>query len=417
MDISKYIAQKTFTAFNKSLIRNIIRISIINIALSLAVMIVAAATFEGFQKQIAQKVFGFWGHIHITNIQVNRSIEPIPLDDAGKYQRMIQDADFSSIGLDKSSIRDIEKFVILPGLVDHNNLFQGMFLKGVDPHFDWQYMEQFIKSGSIPQFEDSVFSRSILLSEQSAKKLDITTGGSLIAHFIINGNQIKRKLKVCGIYRTGLEEYDQKFALVDIRLLQGVLQWTPEQVTGLELFSNRLSDVEKINEFIYNEILPTEIYSETIRSKYPNIFEWLSLQDINKRFILGLILLVCIINMATTLLILILERTHMIGILSTLGLGQWNQRKIFIRYGVKLLVKGMLYGNIIGLGLCFIQWKWKFIKLSEADYYLDHAPISFNPTLLIFLNLVFFITITISLLVPSYFVSKIRPVNALKFRA
>ena len=239
----------------------------------------------------------------------------------------------------------------------------------------------------------------------------------MIAHFIINGNQIKRKLKVCGIYRTGLEEYDQKFALVDMRLLQGVLQWTPEQVTGLELFSNRLSDVEKINEFIYNEILPTEIYSETIRSKYPNIFEWLSLQDINKRFILGLILLVCIINMATTLLILILERTHMIGILSTLGLGQWNQRKIFIRYGVKLLVKGMLYGNIIGLGLCFIQWKWKFIKLSEADYYLDHAPISFNPTLLIFLNLVFFITITISLLVPSYFVSKIRPVNALKFRA
>ena len=141
-----------------------------------------------------------------------------------------------------------------------------------------------------------MFSRSILLSEQSAKKLDITTGGSLIAHFIINGNQIKRKLKVCGIYRTGLEEYDQKFALVDMRLLQGVLQWTPEQVTGLELFSNRLSDVEKINEFIYNEILPTEIYSETIRSKYPNIFEWLSLQDINKRFILGLILLVCIGN-------------------------------------------------------------------------------------------------------------------------
>lgn len=199
-------------------------------------------------------------------------------------------------------------------------------------------------------------------------------------------------------------------------MLQQVLQWEPAEVTGIEVFAKDIQLVSELNDFLYEEILPSNLYSETIRDKFPNIFEWLSLQDINKRFIIGLILLVCIINMSTTLLILILERTHMIGLLSALGMRSWDQRKVFVRYGVRILTQGMLYGNLIGIGLCLIQWKYKFIKLSEADYYLDHAPVSLNPWTWLIVNVIFFVVISSSLLIPSYLVARIKPVNALKFR-
>ena len=174
--------------------------------------------------------------------------------------------------------------------------------------------------------------------------------------------------------------------------------------------------MDTISNYLYNEILPSSVYSESIRNKFPHIFEWLSLQDINKYFILGLIMLVCIINMSTTLLILIMSRTTMIGILTSLGMNTWEQRKIFIRYGIRILIKGIMIGNLIGIGLCLLQYHFKFIRLSEADYYLDHAPISLNPYIIIIVNAVFFVVICINLLLPSYLVSKVNPVKALKFR-
>lgn len=388
----------------------------ISTALSLSVVIVSSSVFEGFQKLIAQKVFGFWGHIHITDMQVNRSIEPYAIKHSDSIKALIKNADFSSADLSSDVIRKLESFVVLPAIVGIDAQYDGLFLKGIEADFDWAFLGQFLKSGRLPELSDSLFSRDILISEQTALKLSLKPDQSILANFVIDGKQIKRKLKVCGTYRTGLEEYDRKFALVDIRMLQQVLQWSPDEVTAIEVFAQDIQEVSALNIFLYEEILPSNLYSETIREKFPNIFEWLSLQDINKRFIIGLILLVCIINMSTTLLILILERTHMIGLLSALGMSSWDQRKVFVRYGIKILTKGMLFGNIIGIGLCLIQWKWKLIKLSEADYYLDHAPVSLNPWTWLVVNLIFFVVISASLLIPSYLVAKIKPVNALKFR-
>jgi len=388
----------------------------ISTALSLSVVIVSSSVFEGFQKLIAQKVFGFWGHIHITDMQVNRSIEPYAIKHSDSIKALIKNADFSSADLSSDVIRKLESFVVLPAIVGIDAQYDGLFLKGIEADFDWAFLGQFLKSGRLPVLSDSLFSRDILISEQTALKLSLKPDQSILANFVIDGKQIKRKLKVCGTYRTGLEEYDRKFALVDIRMLQQVLQWSPDEVTAIEVFAQDIQEVSALNMFLYEEILPSNLYSETIREKFPNIFEWLSLQDINKRFIIGLILLVCIINMSTTLLILILERTHMIGLLSALGMRSWDQRKVFVRYGIKILTKGMLFGNIIGIGLCLIQWKWKLIKLSEADYYLDHAPVSLNPWTWLVVNLIFFVVISASLLIPSYLVAKIKPVNALKFR-
>ena len=416
MNVSKFIASRTYGSFRSSLIRNIIRISIISTSLSVCVMIVAGSVFEGFKSQIAAKVFGFWGHIHVTDLQVSRSIEPFQIRNADSVLQLIKTADFSRIGLSQDCITKMEPFVVLPAILSGNRGNEGVFLKGIPEHFDPGFMMSALKSGSWLDFKDSLFSRGVLISEQTTRKADLKAGDPLIGHFVLDGRIVKRKLTVAGTYRTGLEEYDRKFALVDIRLLQNLLGWKADEVTGIELFVKNIGDAGRINTFLYEEILPSNLYSETIRDKFPNIFEWLALQDINRSFILGLILLVCIINMVTTLLILILERTHMIGLLSALGMDTWSQRKIFIRYGVRILFQGILIGNLAGIGLCLIQWKWKIIKLSEADYYLDHAPVALNPFVWLVLSLIFFLVISISLLVPSWLVSRLKPVNALKFR-
>ncbi|MBK9272105.1 MAG: ABC transporter permease [Saprospiraceae bacterium] len=416
MDVSRFIAQKTYGSFSRSLIRNIIRISIISTALSMAVMIVAGSVFEGFKSQIASKVFGFWGHIHVTDLQVSRSIEPFLISNSDSIVDLINRADYKSIGLREDAVSETERFVVLPAIIGNHQGQEGLFLKGVDPEFNPSFAKEFLKDGQWLDFADSLFSRDVLISEQSALKAKINVGDAVIGHFVLDGKMIKRKLKVTGIYRTGLEEYDRKFAIVDIRLLQDLLGWKPDEVTGIEIFVKNLSQASVISQYLYEEVLPSNLYCETIREKFPNIFEWLALQDINRSFILGLILLVCIINMVTTTLILILERTQMIGLLSALGMDLWNQRKIFIRYGIQIVFKGILSGMVIGIAICLIQWKWKLIKLSEADYYLDHAPVALNPITWFILALVFFITITASLLIPSWLVSRIRPVNALRFR-
>ncbi|HNC36866.1 MAG TPA: FtsX-like permease family protein [Saprospiraceae bacterium] len=416
MNVSRFISSKTYSAFRQSLIRNIITISIVTTALSMTVMIVASSVFEGFQQQIAAKVFGFWGHIHITDVQSNRSIEAIPLQESGKIIDAIKSADYQSNGFNNNPVEAVHRFAVLPAISSHSNQYEGIFIKGVDKDFNWEFMHRFIKSGEVISFEDTVFSRDIILSQQIADKLNIECGEELVMHFFLDNKHIQRKLKLSGVYRTGLEEYDKKFAIADIRLIQQLMGWKPDQVTGLELFVKNLGQADLVNDFLYHEILPNSSYSETIRKKFPNIFEWLSLQDINKRFILGIILLVCIINMSTTILILIMSRTQMIGVLSSLGMTRWDQRNIFIRYGINILTRGILLGNLIGLSICLLQYKYKFIRLSEADYYLDHAPISLNPILIITVNVVFFIIVAINLLIPSWLVSKVDPVKALRFR-
>ena len=224
-----------------------------------------------------------------------------------------------------------------------------------------------------------------------------------------------RKLKVCGIYKTGLEEYDSKFAFVDMRLLQTLLGWDKNQITGIELYVSNIAEAERISDQIYSEILPSQLYSETIMSKYPNIFEWLALQDINKIFILGLVLLVCIINMSTMLLVLILERTYMIGVLTAIGMPFQRQRKIFLYYAGYIIIRGMFIGNLIGLGIAVIQFKTKIFKLSEADYYLSYVPVAMDPIPIILLNVAFFIIILLVMLIPSWIVNRIKPVDAIKF--
>lgn len=414
MNVEQFISARSFSSFSKTFTKSIIYIAIVAVALSLAVILLSHSIFTGFQRSIQDKIFGFWGHIHITDIGVNRSIEPIPMQKNDSLIQAIAQYPYSEI----KSVKTIEKwdpFVILPGIAQKESLASGLFFKGVDDSFHWDFLKDFIKKGSVIQMRDSGYSRDILLSEQISTQIKADTGMSITVSLVREGQIVKRKLKVCGIYKTGLEEYDSKFAIVDIRLLQTLLGWDKNQITGIELFVSNIAEAEIISDQIYSEILPSQLYSETIRSKYPNIFEWLALQDINKIFILGLVLLVCIINMSTMLLVLILERTYMIGVLTAIGMPFQRQRKIFLYYAGYIIIRGMLIGNLIGLGIAVIQFKTKIFKLSEADYYLSYVPVAMDPLPIILINVAFFVIILLVMLIPSWIVSRIKPVEAIKF--
>ncbi len=414
MNLTQFIASRSYNSFKKSFTKSIIRLSIAATALSLAVMIISQSIFNGFQKEIAKKVFGFWGHIHITDIASNRSIEPITIHINDSLRNAILQ---SGLLLQQPDlIHHIQSFIIYPSIITGKENNEGLFIKGIGRDFDWGFFKHFLIDGNTIELPDSGYSRTIMIAEETANRLNIEVGKSLILNFFINNELIKRKVTVGGIYNTGLAEYDRKFALVDINLLRNVLKKEPDEVSGIEVFCDDVLHSEVANNLLYEKILPAQWYSETIRERFPNIFEWLSLQDLNKVFILSLILAVCIINMSTTLMILILERTHMIGVLSVLGLSKWRQRKIFIFYASRILFWSLFIGNILGMGLCYLQYHFKLIKLSEADYYLSYAPVDLNWGPVLALNCGVFVLILLCLLLPSWLVNSIKPVSALKFR-
>lgn len=382
-------------------------------SLSLAVMIISQSIFNGFQKEIARKVFGFWGHIQIADMRVSRGIEPFMIQISDTLKNSIYQIKLP--GEKEPAILHIQSFVVFPTIVASKTEIEGLFLKGVGDDFDWSFFSGFLTKGRIINSNDSL-NREIVISEQTASRLKVDTGQNIILNFIIDEVPVKRKLKIVGIYNTGLVEYDLKWALVDKSILQKLLRKNSNEFTGLELFCNNILEADQIKNYLDEEILPSKWYSETIRVKFPNIFEWLSLQNVNKNFILILILAVCIINMSTTTMILIFERTRMIGMLTVLGMKRWAQQKIFMRYAARILFNSILIGNAIGYGLCLLQDKFKLIKLSEDKYYLSYAPVDLSLLPVIFLNIFFFILILVFLMLPTLIVQSIRPVQALKFR-
>jgi lipoprotein-releasing system permease protein len=246
--------------------------------------------------------------------------------------------------------------------------------------------------------------------------LQVGVGDKFVVHFVKERDQLRRLFQVCGIYKTGLEEYDRKFALCDIRQVQNLLGWDKNQVAGFELWLDDLRDLDLYNQYIYDEVLPPELLSVSIRDKFPSIFEWLELQDYNEVVILALMLAVAIINMITALLVLVLERTNMIGILKALGAGNGRIRQVFIYHAAVITLLGMFWGNLIGLGFCFLQDKFRFIQLNEADYYLSYAPVKINWLAVASINVGTLAITLLFLLLPSLVVSSITPVRAIRFK-
>lgn len=432
MNFPFFIAKKVAQSGEKSLSLLIIRIAVVAVALSVAVMIIATALIAGFKKEITSKIFGFWGHIHITDTDINRSLlEVYPIDKNQDFypsldtigpMEYIERKEWNGKEFDiprktKGGVRHIQVFALKPGIIKSKTEMEGIILKGIGKDFDWGFMEQYILEGEPITLEDSTMSREILISQQTADRVRVGVGDRFEVHFIEkSGESLTRRFEVKGIYKTGLEEYDRKFALVDIRQIQRLLKWSPDEISGFEVFIDDVDDLIPITEYIYFEVLPNELYADPIREKLPEIFDWLDLQDINEVVILALMVIVAIINMITALLILILERTNMIGTLKALGSSNWNIRKIFLIHAAYIIVVGLFWGNLVGIGLCVLQDQFELIKLSEANYYLSVAPIHLNFWTILVLNVGTLILTILFLILPSYLVTKISPVKAIRFK-
>ncbi len=431
MDFSFFVAQRVATSSQRSFARLIIRIAVIAVALSMTVMVVATALISGFKQEIADKIFGFWGHIHITNPSIDQDLlESFPVSTDQPFYPELENIESITypaytefMGREslqqlqtRGGISHIQTYALRPGIIKANDEIEGIILKGIGSDFNWSFLSEYLVEGDTIDVATDTISREILISRQTAQRLKVGVGDRFIVHFVERGEQLRRRFSVGGIYKTGLEEYDRQFALVDIRQIQQLLNWREDQVSGFEVFVEHLEDLAPLTQYIYFEELPSDLYAESIRQKVPEIFDWLDLQDINEVVILTLMIIVAIINMMTALLILILERTNMIGILKALGGTNWAIRKMFLYYAAYIVLMGLFWGNLLGLLLCFLQDRFGIVQLDEANYYLSTAPIAIDWWVILLLNLGTLLVTLLFLIIPSYLITRISPVRSIRFK-
>jgi len=389
----------------------VIRIVIIGIALSLAVMIISTAIVMAFKKEIRDKVIGFGSHIQIINYDTNTSYETSPVSKNQPFYPSLEKI---------PGIKHIQVFAIKAGIIKTSKEIQGVVIKGIGPDFDWTFFRNNLVEGKTFSLPDSTRSNKVLISKILSDMLDLHVGDHFVMYFIQEPPRMRR-FEVSGIYETSLEDFDKTYILADIRHIQRLNNWSPDQVSGFEVTIDRFRDLDLMTWLVRKEIGSnitedkTPLRVENIVQKYTQIFDWLNLQDMNVWIILILMLIVAAFNMISGLFILILERMNMIGILKALGANNWSIRKIFLYHSSFLILRGLFWGNLIGLGLCYLQYKFAFLKLNPATYYLKSVPIRFDPVVILALNAGTLFIIVIMLIFPSYLISRISPVKTIRY--
>jgi lipoprotein-releasing system permease protein len=374
--------------------------------LGLGVMILSLAIVKGFKHEIREKVRGFAGDIRVIKFDLNSSYESSPIvEDAGFIARMRK----------SPLITHVMPTATKPGIIKANNEIEGVVLKGVDKTYDWSYFKKMMVAGDVIDFKDSVEAqKEIMLSQQTANRLKLQVGDKLLMYFVQEPLR-KRQFKIKGIFNIGVEEVDKTFVIGSLSLINRLNDWKPGEIGQYEL---RVADFDQVDFAAdkLDQILPVRLKSRTVIEDYPNIFEWLKLLDVNSVVMLVLMVIVAVINMISALLIMILERTAMIGMFKAMGASNWNIRKIFLYNATYLIGLGLLLGNALGLGLGYFQQQTHFFKLDQASYYMTFVPVQFNPWDILLLNLGTLIICLLVLIVPSMLVSRISPVKAIRFK-
>lgn len=411
MNYELFIAKRIIT--NKqgksSISAPIIKIAITAVALGMVIMMIATVTSFGLQKKIREKLSGFNGHIQITNFDNNNSnltLQPII------NTKAIYDS------LNKFTwIKNIQEYATKSALIRTETDFEGVVLKGVSANYNWSFFTEYLTEGRLPNFSEKT-SNEVLISKEISNKLQLPLNAKFNLLFLRENTTkppLIRVVKVVGIYNSGFYEFDKSFIIGDIKHIQRLNKWKANEVGGLEVLFYNFKDIQDRTNLVYNNTPPT-LNSTSIIDKYFGIFEWINLFDSNVYLIIGVIILVAGINMITAILVLILERTQMIGILKSLGSSNKSIRKVFLYNAIYLIAKGLFWGNLIGLSLLLLQKHFQIIKLNPENYYVNTVPVSIHIPTILALNAGTLLLCLLMLLLPTFIISKISPVKTIKFQ-
>jgi lipoprotein-releasing system permease protein len=410
VNISSFIARRIAFNQQKSFSRFIIRLSVTATVISVAVMIVTLSFVNGFQETVSNKVFSFWGHVRVGFRQ--------PMKATIAEEEPIESNDSLVSSIKKHfGVKSVHPFATKYAILKAPEEIEGVLVKGLDDTYDIQHMKSFIKQGRWIQFNDSSYSREIVISSFTAQQLSLKLNDRVLIYFIKPDGRLRPdKLTIVGIYKTGIEEYDKTYAIGDLKLIRKLNNWADDQIGGYEIFLKDYKQMNVVSASIYEqENFPQLWDTKTIQEVYPNIFDWLNIQDTNQNILIAIMTMIAIINLITCLIILVLERLRMVGILKALGATNWTVQKIFLNHSALITLTGIIIGSLLGLGLLWIQQATGFIHLPEDAYYMDKAEVK-----IIWWQVALVIagTLTVSVLVmliPSFIVRRIQPIRAIRF--
>lgn len=413
MSLSLFLARRIYrdSDAGKQVSRPAVLIATVGVAIGLAVMIIAVSVIIGFKSEVRDKIIGFGAHIQITNSDAARSFETRPIG--------VTDSMIAAL-VDYPEVKHVQRYSTKPGMIKTTDAFQGMVLKGIGHEYNTSFFRKHLIEGEFPQFSDSASSNRVVISKAIADKMKLKLGDKIDTYYIQEDVRARR-LKIVGIYQTNFSEYDNLFLLTDLCLVNRLNKWQPDQVSGVEL---ELHDYNQLEEATYHIAADVNQAPDSYGAEYcvrnveqlnPQIFAWLGILDINIWVILILMIGVAGFTMVSGLLIIIIERTSMIGILKSLGANNFTIRKLFLWFAIFLIGKGMLWGNAIGLAFYFIQKWFGVFRLDPETYYMDTVPVSFNIWIFLLLNVGTLLASVIMLLGPSYIITRIHPANSMRY--
>lgn len=413
MNLELFIARRIHFSKegNRQVTPPAVRIAIVGVALGLAVMILSVAIVIGFKKEVRNKVIGFGSHIQITNFDNNSSYETTPIAVSDSLLQALREF---------PGIKHIEGYATKMGILKTDSDFQGVVLKGIDTDYDWSFFRNNLKEGELLTIDPKKTSTDVIISKYLSDLLGLKLGDSILTYFVQEDVRA-RKLNIAGIYETGFMDYDKLFVLADIKQIRRLNGWEKDEVSGLELLVDDYDKLDQVAEDLYFNLVEKQdrhgntYFTRSIKEMNPMIFNWLDVLDVNVVVILILIFAVAGFTMISGLLIIILERTNMIGILKALGENNVSIRKIFLYISFFLIGKGMLWGNVVGIAICLIQSHFRIIKLDPSIYYLDAVPIDLSIVSLILLNIGTLCASMLMMLGPSYLITKIDPAKSIRF--